>query len=138
MESTVFADLSGTFDPTAPPDNHLDDSIFTEAIAEQQLRKTYWRVTFKRVQYGTYQGSPACLLVVNAKFAPEDRRRHRFTWARIKVQFFGDDGGKSPVQVVELAPEEAYGVTIPEVHTSHWALRLGYVSILKSIGLYIL
>ena len=131
METTAFADLSGTFSPIITRDGHLDEYQLTEAIAEQQLRKTYWRVTFRRVQYGTYQGSPACLIVVDGKFAPEDRRRHRFTWARIKVQLLSDGGGNSSVQVLKLAPERAYGVTIPEVHTSNWALRLDESSCLS-------
>lgn len=35
------------------------------SLAEQGLRRTYWRITFRRVRYGFYQGSPVCLVVVD-------------------------------------------------------------------------
>lgn len=122
MENLSFPDLEGHFDISESPGGHLDEpQLVQEAIAEQQLRKTYWRISFKRVQFGKYRGHPACLLVVEGKFAPEDRKRHRFVRVRISMEFSGET--KDQVQVRSFAPEWARGITVPEVHTSNWAIK---------------
>lgn len=122
MDSTAFSDLEGSFEPVDIPTGQLSQPDFAQkTIAEQGLRKTYWRITFRRVQYGFYQGSPVCLVVVDGKFHPEDRQRHRFSWARIGIKF---SSNKDPVEVLKVVPERAYGITVPEKRNSSWALRL--------------
>ena len=116
-----FLDLEGEFEEVVPEDDTLsrDDQI-QEAIGEQSLRKSYWRISFRRVQYGTYHNEPACLIVVDGRFHAEDRKRHRFIWAKITIDF--QDKEKS-VEVQETVPEEAYGITVPEYHSSSWSIR---------------
>ena len=122
MDRPSLPDLEGYFEPVEARGAHLNEPQPVEsAIAEQQLRKTYWRLSFQRVQFGRYGGKPACLLVVEARFAPEDRKRHRFTKVRIGLEFEGEE--KSDVQVQQFAPEWARGVTVPEIHTANWAIR---------------
>ena len=124
METSPFPDLEGYFEPLEALEGHLSEpQLVPKAIAEQQLRKTYWRVSFQRVQFGNFQGHPACLLVVETKFAPEDRRRHRFTKAQISMEFIGEQ--RDDVEVQAFAPEWAKGITVPEEHTSGWAIRYG-------------
>ena len=122
MGESPFPDLEGYFEPIEASEDHLSEPHpIQEAIAEQQLRKTYWRISFKRVQFGTYHGDPACLLVVEGKFAPEDRQRHRFIRVQISMEFLGEK--KDEVKVKSFAPEWARGLTVPEVHTSNWAVK---------------
>ncbi|KAL6717721.1 hypothetical protein ACLMJK_005636 [Lecanora helva] len=122
MENSPFKDLEGYFEPAKDPGGHLRESEpLDDGIAEQQLRKTYWRLSFKRVQFGEYQGRPACLVVVEIKFAPEDRKRHRFTKAQISLKFEGKE--KKDVKVEGFAPEEVRGISVPETHTSNWVIK---------------
>ena len=132
MDKASFPGLEGYFEPAESPSFHLNEpQPVQEAIVEQQLRKTYWRLSFDRVQFGTYKGKPACLLVIEARFAPEDRKRHRFTKVRIGLEFEGgdDEKKKGDVEVQRIAPEWARGVTVPEMHTSNWAIKYVHISI---------
>lgn len=121
MESSSFPDLEGGFELVDLIDGQLNngDSI-ARLNAQEELHRTSWRLTFHRVQYGTFGGTPACLLVVEGNFHAEESRRHRFTWVRVKVDLSqtGD-----PVEVLKMAPRQAYGIRIPEERTSNWALR---------------
>lgn len=128
MDRPSLPDLEGYFEPAEARGVHLNEpQPVQEAIAEQQLRKTYWRLSFERVQFGRYQGKPACLLVVEARFAPEDRKRHRFTKVRIGLEFEGEE--KGDIEVQRFAPEWARGVTVPEIHTSNWAIRYKHLDL---------
>jgi hypothetical protein len=122
MEANPFPDLDGSFEVAELAEGQLDDvgSIQTD-IAEHQLRSMHWRLSFKRVQYGLLHREPVCLVVFEGKFHAEERKRHRFTWARISVEFKGE---QSPVEVLKLAPERAHGIHVPEERKSQWALRL--------------
>lgn len=122
MDKPSLPDIEGYFEPVETQGAHLSEpQPVQEAIAQQQLRKTYWKLSFQRVQFGRYKGKPACLLVMEARFAPEDRKRHRFTKVRIGLEFEGDE--KGDIQVQQFAPEWARGVTVPEIHTANWAIR---------------
>ena len=116
-----FLDLEGEFEEVVLPGDTLspDDQI-QEAIGEQSLRKSYWRISFRRVQYGTYNNEPACLIVVDARFHAEDRKRHRFTWAKIAIDFRSNEDS---VEIQKIVPDEANGVTVPEYHSSSWSIR---------------
>ena len=123
-----FPVLEGSFEPVelVTPRDQLtthQPGELPRALAEEQLRKTYWRVIFRRVQYGTYNDKSACLLVIETKFHPGDRKRHRFTSASISVELGSDGGEEEHVEVLKLAPERAYGITVPEHHSSNWAIR---------------
>lgn len=121
MESSSFPELGGGFELVDVFDGQLDDGdSIARLIAQEELHRTNWRLTFCRVQYGTFGGTPACLLVVEGKFHAEESRRHRFTWVRIKVDLSqtGD-----PVEVLKIAPQQAYGIKISEQRTSNWSLR---------------
>lgn len=122
MDANPFADLDGDFEVAELGEGQLDDagSIQTD-ISEHQLRSMHWRLSFKRVQYGLLYHEPVCLVIFEAKFHAEERKRHRFTWARISVDF---EGEQSPVEVLKLAPERAYGIHVPEERVSQWTLRL--------------
>lgn len=66
MDYTAFSDLEGSFEPVDIPTGQLSQCDFAQkTIAEQGLRKTYWRITFWRVRYGFCQGSLVCLVVVD-------------------------------------------------------------------------
>ena len=128
MDTSTLPDLEGYFEPITTQGAHLSEpQSVPEAIAEQQLRRTYWKVSFERVQFGRYLDIPACLLVVEARFAPEDRKRHRFTKARVGLEFEGEE--KGDIEVQGFAPEVARGVIVPEVHTSAWAVKYGQQSL---------
>ena len=124
MEENPFPDLVGSFDVAELVEGQLDvvDPV-QSSIAEKQLRNTYWRLSFRRVQYGSFYGEPVCLVVVEGKFHAEESKRHRFTWVRISAEFKGD---QHPVEVLNLAPERAHGMYVPEERMSHWAMRLYY------------
>jgi hypothetical protein len=90
----MLSDLEGTFEPVEASRDQLDAIQNThleatrEIITEQELRKTYYKLAFKQVQYGTYCGKPACVLVVEVlKFAPETvygrsiTEHHSSNWA---------------------------------------------------------
>ena len=128
MDRPSLPDLEGYFEPEGAPGVHLNEPQPVQGtIAEQELRKTYWRLSFERVQFGRYKEKPACLLVVEARFAPEDRKRHRFTKVRIGLEFEGEE--KSDIKVQQFAPEWARGVTVPEMHTSNWAIRYKHLDL---------
>ena len=119
MNQTNFAELEGNFELIDGNTGQLDD-IISPAIAQEELRRTYWKLGFRRVQYGTHGDQQACLLVVEGNFHAEDSRRHRFTWIRLSVRF---KGAASPIEVLEIAPHQAFGISIPEQPASNWTLR---------------
>lgn len=133
MDKSSLPDLEGYFEPVETEGRHLSGpQQVPEEIAEQQLRKTYWRLSFERVQFGRYLDQyagelPACLIVVEARFAPEDQERHRFTKVNIGLSFEGED--KGDIKVQRFAPEYARGVTVPGVRTSNWAIRYDQVDL---------
>ena len=120
--SLPFPDLEGYFEPQEAQSGHLSQpQPIPEEIAEQQLRKTYWKVAFQRVQFGRYRNKPACLLVVEARFAPEDRQRHRFTNVTIGLGFETEQKGELKIQ--GFAPEWARGIEVPGTSTSSWTMK---------------
>ncbi|KAI9825593.1 MAG: hypothetical protein M1819_000489 [Sarea resinae] len=106
-------------------------SVTREIIAEREFRKMYYKVLFRQVQYGVYQGQPACLLVFDVQFHSSDHERHRFKSANIEVDF--DDS--TDVEVLEFGPQLVYGAIIEEQSRWHWeaggnvSLSLGPASI---------
>ena len=127
MDGSSLPDLEGYFEPVEIQERHLSKSqLISEEIAEEKLRKTYWNLSFKHVQFGRYTDDvagplPACLIVMEARFAPEDRERHRFTKVTIGLEFEGD--ARDDVKVRKLLPEYARGITVRKLHASHWAIR---------------
>lgn len=119
MTESGFADLEGNFELVDAPAGQLAD--IPAAIAQEQLRRTYWRLAFHRVQYGTFRDQHVCILVVEGAFHAEDSKRHRFTWIRLKVGF---KGATNPIEVLGIAPHQAVGISVPEQRASNWTLRL--------------
>ena len=133
MDKSSLPDLEGYFEPIETEGGHLSGpQLVPEEIAQQELRKTYWRLSFERVQFGRYFDQhagplPACLIAVEARFAPEDQERHRFTKVKIGLSFEGED--KGDIKVQRFAPEYARGVTVPGIRTSNWAIRYDQVNL---------
>lgn len=121
MDHDVFPTLEGEFVDVDGSPAQLNGNI-TSAIAHERLSGAYWKLKFNHVQYGTFKGEPACVIVVEGDFHAEDRR-HRFSWIRLSVKF---EGAISPVEVVSIAPREAYGISIQETRASNWSL--GYAN----------
>ena len=119
MAEIDFTDLEGNFELVDAPAGQLDD-IISPAIAQDELRRTHWKLAFRRVQYGTFRGQHACLLVIDGNFHAEDSGRHRFTWIRLKIGF---KGSANPIEVLEIAPHQALGISVPEQRASNWTLR---------------
>ena len=127
-----FPILEGTFEPaeletprTQLTTNHPGE--LRRALAEEQLCKTYWRVTFQRVQYGTCNDKPACLLVIESKFHPGDRKRHRFTSASISVELSSDDGKEEQVGDFEAGSRARlrdYGPRATQLELGNKVIRL--------------
>lgn len=120
MSGNQFLDLEGDFEVVDEVQGQLDAGSIQAAIAEQQLRRTHWRLSFQHVQYGVYYDEPVCLLVIEGRFHSEDRKRHRFTWLRVSAEF---DGSGEAVEIEKFCPERAYGISVPEDRTSSWAIR---------------
>ena len=127
MASFDLPDLEGAFEPTTSSREQLSglyntpDEVTRTTITEQVLRKTYYRLSFQQVSYGTYDGSPACLLVIDAYFHADDSHRHRFTSVRINIEFLKSNPSDEQVEVKEIAPELAYGKSILEQHSTSWS-----------------
>ena len=78
MQSSECAELEGFLEPLEAIEGQLhspdpEDEATRLTITEQQLRKTYYQYTIRRASYRIYWGAPACLLVVEGRFHPEDR-----------------------------------------------------------------
>jgi hypothetical protein len=114
----MLPDLEGTFEPVEAPGDQLDAIRNThleatrEIITEQELRKTYYKLAFKQVQYGTYRGKPACVLVVEVDLRAPERGRHRFKGVSIEVEFLKSSALDTSVEVLKFAPETVYGRSI--------------------------
>jgi len=127
----MLPDLEGTFEPVEAPGDQLDAIRNThleatrEIITEQELRKTYYKLAFKQVQYGTYRGKPACVLVVEVDLRAPERGRHRFKGVSIEVEFLKSSALDTSVEVLKFAPETVYGRSITEHHSSNWAIACG-------------
>jgi len=90
-----------------------------EVITEEEIRKTYLSGRFETVQYGSYRGRRACLLIMTFTFHSSDPKSHRFRRAKIDIEFSpfnanttnGKGKSKKPSpEILSLAPERAYGI----------------------------
>ena len=129
MTECKIPDLEAHFELVDAPAGQLDDAI-SPAIAQEELHRTYWNLTFHRVQYGTFRDQHACVLVVEGKLHAEDSRRHRFTWYRLKIGF---KGAASPIEVLGIAPHLALGISVPEQRASNWALNFVGAAISQAV-----
>jgi len=98
-----------------------NDERVNRALATQEhIGRTSYSAYVQHVQYGTYQGKPACLLAIDFSFRFPPKASSRFTYAEVEVTFEkaldmknpllrSTDASLDPI-VVNFAPKEILGV----------------------------
>jgi hypothetical protein len=98
-----------------------NDERVNRALATQEhIGRTSYSAYLQHVQYGTYQGKPACLLGIDFSFRFPPKASSRFTYAEVEVTFEkalnikdpllrSTDASLDPV-VANFAPKEILGL----------------------------
>jgi len=96
--------------------NVKGDTSTRELITEAEIKDTYCSAKFDTVQYGTYNGRPACLIIMTYIFHASNPSVHRFRRATIEIKFTLPPSPAKPrakprpVEILSYAPEKAYGM----------------------------
>jgi hypothetical protein len=120
--------LRGHFEPLAKEDHQLsgikNTSLETtrQIITFEELRNTFYELSFKQVAYGTFKGTPACLILIKAIFDAPERGRHRFKSVIVEVAFHKAHANDVSLVVLDHAPGLMYGKTTPENHETNWSV----------------
>jgi hypothetical protein len=128
MINEVGTEISSTFSTNFSLDEkdipqlgiHNDGHINRTLIGRDAVGKTSFNAVLDRVQYGTYDGQPACLIVAEFSFRFKGKTMSRYSYASIEVKFTRavdvkdhKDASNDPAddpKVVNLAPKEVYGI----------------------------
>lgn len=124
--------LNGSFETEFEVDNaaaipqlgiEANGKINRHLITREKIGSTSFSATTQRVQYGTYNGNPACLIVINFTFRFRPKTPARYSYARITVTFRratdlqNHRAPKAPPEddphVANMAPIGVYGVAMP-------------------------
>lgn len=121
--------LNGSFetefeldDDTAAPQLGIEakGKINRHLITQEKIGSTSFSATTQRVQYGTYRGEPACLVLIDFAFRFKPKVPSRYSYASITVTFRratdmqNHRATKAPPEedpkVANMAPKSVYGI----------------------------
>jgi hypothetical protein len=113
-------------------------NVNREKVTQDEIHNTRFKATLVSVTYGTYDGSPACLLLINYSFFFQIATLSRFVFAKIHAKFSqvtdaqftkpdSYDCGQDPV-VKLYAPREVWGQSKVVQQKRTWALTVPVVA----------
>ncbi|EXJ76625.1 uncharacterized protein A1O5_01133 [Cladophialophora psammophila CBS 110553] len=89
-------------------------------IARDAIRDSGFSAILQRVQYGTHEGAPACLIVIDLSFRFIGRTLSRYSHGKVEVKFskavdpsnhqIASPSPSEDPKVVNMAPKEVYGI----------------------------
>jgi hypothetical protein len=113
---------------------HNNGRVNRPLATQDHIGHTAFGAILKRVQYGTYEGDPACLISLEFSFRFKSKSHSRYCYAEIGVEFEKATDVQKPrvrsmdpaldPRVINLAPKEVYGIVKTVDEKKYWDVSI--------------